>query len=203
MQNNKQLTEQEMQQRGRKVFILMLVFFVVPIIVVILMFKLNWKPSGSSLGELVTPPRLLNTPTTLKTDDAKIIASELWKEKWSIVYVTAACEKVCLDKLHDMRQLHVSLYKDIERTQRVLITTASDVSRIKSDYPDLIVINQPISDISNLSQQFQINGDNVSSGNRLYLVDPIGHLMMSYQPSVPLADVRKDITRLLRYSWAG
>ena len=203
MQNNKQLTEQEMQQRGRKVFMLMLVFFIVPIIVVILMFKLNWKPSGSSLGELVTPPRLLNTPTTLETDDTKVIAPELWKEKWSIVYVAATCEKACLEKLHDMRQLHVSLYKDIERTQRVLITTASDVSKIKRDYPDLIVINQPVSDVDNLSQQFQINGDNVSSGNRLYLVDPLGHLMMSYQPSVPLADVRKDITRLLRYSWAG
>lgn len=203
MQNNKQLTEQEMQQRGRKVFMLMLVFFIVPIIVVILMFKLNWKPSGSSLGELVTPPRLLNTPTTLETDDTKVIAPELWKEKWSIVYVAATCEKACLEKLHDMRQLHVSLYKDIERTQRVLITTASDISKIKRDYPDLIVINQPVSDVDNLSQQFQINGDNVSSGNRLYLVDPLGHLMMSYQPSVPLADVRKDITRLLRYSWAG
>ena len=159
--------------------------------------------SGASLGELVTPPHLLNTPTELKTDDAKQITPQLWKEKWSIVYVAAECEKTCLDKLHDMRQLHVSLYKDIERAQRVLITTAADVSEIKHDYPDLIVINQPVADVVNLSQQFQINGDNVTSGNRLYLVDPLGHLMMSYQPSVPLADVRKDVTRLLRYSWAG
>ena len=203
MQNTKQLTEKEMQQKGRKVFLLMLTFFIVPIIVVILMFKLNWKPSGASLGELVTPPRLLNTPTELKTDDAKQITPQLWKEKWSIVYVAAECEKACLDKLHNMRQLHVSLYKDIERTQRVLITTAADVGQIKHDYPDLIVINQPVADVVNLSQQFQINGDNVTSGNRLYLVDPLGHLMMSYQPSVPLADVRKDVTRLLRYSWAG
>jgi cytochrome oxidase Cu insertion factor (SCO1/SenC/PrrC family) len=203
MQNTKQLTEKEMQQKGRKVFLLMLTFFIVPIVVVILMFKLNWKPSGASLGELVTPPRLLNTPTELKTNDAKQVMPQLWKEKWSIVYVAAECEKACLDKLHDMRQLHVSLYKDIERTQRVLITTAADVSQIKHAYPDLIVINQPVADVVNLSQQFQINGDNVTSGNRLYLVDPLGHLMMSYQPSVPLADVRKDVTRLLRYSWAG
>ena len=203
MQNTKQLTEKEMQQKGRKVFLLMLTFFIVPIIVVILMFKLNWKPSGASLGELVTPPRLLNTPTELKTDDAKQITPQLWKEKWSIVYVAAECEKACLDKLHDMRQLHVSLYKDIERTQRVLITTTADVGQIKHNYPDLIVINQPVADVVHLSQQFQINGDNVTSGNRLYLVDPLGHLMMSYQPSVPLADVRKDVTRLLRYSWAG
>jgi hypothetical protein len=34
-------------------------------------------------------------------------------------------------------------------------------------------------------------------------VDSLGYLMMSYPASFPLADVRKDIIRLLRYSWAG
>jgi hypothetical protein len=39
--------------------------------------------------------------------------------------------------------------------------------------------------------------------NRIYLVDSLGYLMMSYPANMALADVRKDITRLLRYSWAG
>ncbi len=102
-----------------------------------------------------------------------------------------------------MRQLHVSLYKDIERAQRVLITTTPDVSSIKADYPDLIIINQPILSVTKLSQQFDINHESATSTNRLYLVDPLGHLMMSYSQAVPLADVRKDVSRLLRYSWAG
>ncbi|MGZ8258659.1 MAG: SCO family protein [Methylotenera sp.] len=203
MQNDSQLSEQEMQRKGRKVFLLMLIFFIVPIIAVILMYQLNWKPSGVSLGELVTPPRLLNNPADLKNSDATALTPTLWKDRWSIVYVADDCQKACLDKLHDMRQLHVSLYKDIDRTQRVLITTTQDVSEIKHNYPDLIVINQPVAGVSNLAQQFQINGENVTMSDRLYLVDPLGHLMMSYQSSVPLADVRKDITRLLRYSWAG
>ena len=212
MQNNnisesalkeQQLTEKEMQRRGRKVFMLMLVFFIVPILVVILMFKLNWKPSGASLGELVKPPRLLNTPSMLRASDAKPLTSAMWKERWSIVYVAANCKEDCLNKLHDMRQLHVSLYKDIERTQRVLITSTQDVTNIKRDYPDMLIVNQPLDSIAELSQQFQINNEEATTANRMYLVDPLGHLMMSYQPKVPLADVRKDITRLLRYSWAG
>jgi len=48
-----------------------------------------------------------------------------------------------------------------------------------------------------------MNDEVVSSSNRLYLVDPLGHLMMSYQAHLPLAAVRKDVTRLLRFSWAG
>jgi|SRR5450830_49072 len=203
MQNEMQITELEMQRKGRKVLLLMLVFFIVPIIVVILMFKLNWKPSGTSLGELVNPPRLLAPPSELKSNDGSLLPAQLWKEKWSVVYITGECEKNCLDKLHDMRQLHASLYKDSDRAQRVFITTTQDVTHIKHDYPDLIVINQPVSNVTKFSEQFQINGEDYTTSNRLYLVDPLGHLMMSYQPKVPLADVRKDVTRLLRYSWAG
>jgi|SRR5450830_230177 len=203
MQNDIQITEQEMQRKGRKVLLLMLVFFIVPIIVVVLMYKLDWKPSGASLGELVRPPRLLTPHGELKSNDGSLLPALLWKDKWSIVYIAGECEKNCLDKLHDMRQLHVSLYKDSDRAQRILVTTTLDVTHIKHDYPDLIVINQPVSNVTKLSEQFQINGEDFTTSNRLYLVDPLGHLMMSYQPEVPLADVRKDVTRLLRYSWAG
>jgi len=203
MQNDSQIAGQELQTKGRRVFVYMLIFFIVPIIVVIMMFQLNWKPNGASLGELVTPPRLLSEFTQLKTDDSVVLMPLFWKERWSIVYVAAECPKLCLDKLHDMRQLHVSLYKDMPRVQRVLITTLQDVSLIKQDYPDLIIINQPNSDVLSLSKQFQLKDEDVMTSHNLYLVDPLGHLMMSYQSPVPLADVRKDLIRLLRYSWAG
>ncbi len=203
MQNDNLVSELEMQRKGRRVFMLMLVFFVVPIIVVIMMYQYNWKPNGVSSGELVQPPRLLNSPADIQDSDAKVLKPLFWKEKWSVVYVTETCEKVCVDKLRDMRQLHVSLYKDIGRTQRVLITTEQDVTKIKQDYPDLIVINKPLSSVADLSQQFGVNNESASATSRLYLVDPLGHLMMSYQTNVPLVDVRKDLTRLLRYSWAG
>ncbi|HQM88185.1 MAG TPA: hypothetical protein PLC01_10090, partial [Methylotenera sp.] len=67
----------------------------------------------------------------------------------------------------------------------------------------LIVINQPSNQISTLMAEFEVNDESVASSNRLYLVDPLGHLMMSYIPDLPLAAVRKDVTRLLRFSWAG
>jgi hypothetical protein len=203
MQDNHSLSDQEMQRKGRKVLLLMLIFFVVPIIVVIMMYRLNWTPSGLSIGQLVTPARLLNSPDGIQDHASKILKPTFWKEKWSIVYVAAECEKTCQAKLRNMRQLHVSLYKDIDRAQRVLITTTQNVSTIKSDFPDLIIINQPVVNVTKFSLQFDIDHENALMGNRLYLVDPLGHLMMSYPPKVPLGDVRKDVSRLLRYSWAG
>ncbi|MDP3087237.1 MAG: hypothetical protein Q8M99_03445 [Methylotenera sp.] len=203
MQNNNQSLELEKQRKGRIVLLLLLIFFVVPLVVVLMMYKLNWMPNASSIGELVRPARLLSASGDLKNNEGMLLPSHFWKERWSIVYIATDCEKVCLDKLHDMRQLHVSLYKDMPRAQRVLITGTQNVKNIKLDYPDLIVINQPIDQIASFTKQFQIKDEAASSSNRLYLVDPLGHLMMSYQAQLPLAEVRKDVTRLLRFSWAG
>lgn len=202
MLNEQQTAEQMMQAKGRMVFLLMLTFFVVPIIVVIMMYKLNWKPEGASAGELVKPAKLLQIPATLASNNAAQ-TSPLFREKWSIVYLASDCEAACMQKLSDMRQLHVSLYKDIPRTQRVLLTNTQDTSEIKRLFPDLIVINQPDADVTNLMQQFSIDTQLPATSQHLYLVDPLGHLMMRYQPDVPLASVRKDVARLLRYSWAG
>lgn len=203
MQTEKQLTELEIQRKGRKVFMLMVVFFVVPIIVVILMYQFNWKPNGNSLGELVNPPHLITSSTELNDNQNSMLSDQFWKTKWSIVYMANECENTCLDKLRNLRQLHVSLYKDIERAQRILITNTQDVAKIQQDYPDLIIINKPQASVMSLANEFQISAENPMESNRIYLVDSLGYLMMSYPETTPLADVRKDVSRLLRYSWAG
>jgi hypothetical protein len=203
MQTEKQLTELEMRRKGRKVLILLVVFFVVPILVVVLMFKFNWKPNGNSLGELVNPPHLISSPIELTSNNNSTLSEQFWKTKWSIVYFANECEQTCLDKLRNLRQLHVSLYKDIERAQRILITNTQDVTKIQQDYPDLIIINKSQAIVLNLAKEFQINAENPMESNRIYLVDSLGYLMMSFPQTTPLADVRKDVSRLLRYSWAG
>ena len=152
---------------------------------------------------MVKPPHLISNSNELTNKHNSKLSEHFWDTKWSIVYVANECEQTCLNKLHDLRQLHVSLYKDIERAQRVLITNTQDVTRIKHDYPDLIIINTPETSVSNLAKEFQINSENPMESNRIYLVDSLGYLMMSYPASMALADVRKDVTRLLRYSWAG
>ena len=106
-------------------------------------------------------------------------------------------------KLRDMRQIHVSMYKDIPRTQRVLVTPMQDVTAIKKDFPDLNIINQTTADINALSQQFNVANEVAMQSNRLYFVDPLGHIMMSYPADTAAADIRKDLARLLRYSWAA
>lgn len=193
----------EQQRRGRLMLLCMLIFFITPIIAVIAMYKMDWRPKGESIGELVVPAKLLTMNYALMSSDGSVAQPDLWKDKWSMVYIAANCEATCKNKLHDMRQLHVSLYKEIPRMQRVLITTSQDVMQLKQDYPDMLVLNQPATEITALSDQFNVNNESSMSADRVYLVDPLGHFMMSYAPATDPALIRKDITRLMRYSWAG
>jgi cytochrome oxidase Cu insertion factor (SCO1/SenC/PrrC family) len=202
--NNQVLTINETQQRrGRIMLLSMLVFFIVPILTVILMYKFDWKPKGESLGDLVRPPLQITSPTPLLMADAKPASSTMWSEKWSVVYVAEQCEASCYEKLKDMRQLHVSLYKDIVRAQRVLITKTKNLSKISNDFPDMLIVNQPDDAINQLMTQFKVDDLDPAQSGRLYLVDPLGFLMMSYQTDAPLKNVHNDLKRLLKASWAG
>lgn len=190
------------QRRGRMIFIMMAIFFIVPIVVVVMMIKFDWRPGGQSLGELVQPPRLLQTPPNL-LDNKGIEQPAFWGDKWNMVLVAEACETECLRKLHDMRQIHVSTYKDIIRVQRVLVTHQTDVNKLVEMYPDMVILNGSAESVTQLATQFNIKDENALLTNRIYFVDPLGHIMMSYPVTTPAAHIRKDLVRLLKFSWAG
>jgi cytochrome oxidase Cu insertion factor (SCO1/SenC/PrrC family) len=191
------------QHRGRMMLLSMLIFFIIPVIAVFLMYKLDWRPQGESIGELVTPPRAIKLDQALTNSDGVALNKPLLQDKWSMVYVTSNCEFACQTKLHQMRQLHVSLYKEIPRMRRVLITTSLQITEIKQQHPELQIINQPATAVTALSEQFNLNHASSIDSDRIYLIDPLGNLIMSYQPSTEPAMIRKDITRLMKYSWAG
>ena len=205
--SEKQLINSNQQRQGRKIFLLMTIFFVTPIIVVIAMYKLNWKPTGQSNGDLFVPARkvveTIHINSVKQTNKEINNTDNLWKDKWSMVYLADNCGKDCEDRLHIMRQIHVSLYKDIPRMQRVLVTNQKELGDIKSRYPDLIILNQQNSSVDALYEQFKVDQEQSKKANRIYLVDPLGYLIVSYRPSIEGKAILKDISRLLKYAWAG
>jgi len=195
--------EQLQQNKGRWTLALLFLFFAVPLVAVMLMHHFEWHPKGSSHGELISPAVALKMPEGLMDSQGQKVTAAVWADKWSMVFVTDECAEICLERLHDMRQLHVSFAKDIDRVQRVLISSTLKSDELKKQYPDLLIINQPAANLTDLTAEFNIAGVDASRDNRIYLVDPLGNLMMSYPLSIPVAEIRKDMGRLLRYSWAG
>lgn len=181
--------------RGRGMLLLLFIFFAAPLLLVLLMHQYDWHPQGSSRGEMLAP-HPLSLPPDLQNTSGAPVSKAIWDARWSMVLVSTDCAADCQQRLHQMRQLQVSLAKDVERVQRVLVASQAPVQVLLAQYPDLHIFHQPASAIAALQQQFV-------RGPGLYLVDPLGNVMMFYAPELPAADIRKDMTRLLRYAWAG
>lgn len=191
------------QWQGRWMLILLVVFFSVPMVAVLMMYQYNWHPQSRSHGDLVTPPRALQIPGKLMTVQGVYVEPELLKDKWSMVYVARQCAQACEERLYILRQLHASLAKDIRRAQRILIASSGNLQALHEKYPDIVILNQPESEVAALRAQFDLQDASAGNDNRIYLIDPLGNLMMSFSDDVPAADIRKDLTRLMAYSWAG
>lgn len=183
--------------------LLLFIFFAAPLVLVALMHKLDWHPAGGSRGDMLTPARPLVLPAGLMGSEGQAVPDALFKDKWSMVYVAEQCDTNCKGRLHDMRQIHASLAKHIPRVQRVLLTAEQDVTALKTLYPDLIVLNQPLTQRDALARQFDLPAAAAGSAQRVYFVDPLGNLMMSYPLAIAAGNIRKDLNRLLAYAWAG
>ncbi|HSH73963.1 MAG TPA: hypothetical protein VK974_12980 [Methylophilaceae bacterium] len=195
------------KKHGRWILVLLVLFFAVPLLLVMLMHHFQWHPQGNSYGELISPAIALQIPDGLMDANGKPVTATVWHDKWSMVYISNECADTCIERLHSMRQLHASFAKDIDRIQRVFISPTEASARLQKEYPDLVIINQPVLELPNLISQFGRNlegvGASIAPDDRIYLVDPLGNLMMSYPVTIPVAEIRKDMQRLLRYSWAG
>jgi len=199
-------SDKRQQKKGRLFLIAMVVFFAAPLFLVIAMYRFDWHPKGKSYGDLiepVVPIKLTEAFKDVKTTDTTVLSKLLWHDKWSAVILADKCEAVCQARLHDARQIHASLEKDMNRLQRILITNQQDLSDLQKQYPDLIILNQPSADVAALAKQFDVNGVSAYTSERVYMVDPLGNLMLSYSNQVKPVDMRKDWVRLLKYSWAG
>ena len=66
--------------------------------------------------------------------------------------------------------------------------------------PDLKIVADKEPQTLEFAQQF---GSAINNEGKIYLVDPLGNLMMSYTKEHDPKGLRSDMTRLLKNSWAG
>jgi hypothetical protein len=167
----------------------------------VLLHFFDLKPGGKSYGNLIQPPKSLQIPV-LKDTTGKAFKPEQWNKIWSIVTVEGKdCTASCAARLHMLKQVHTSMNKEIDRVQRVLLVPVAieenAYHEIQKQYPDLIILTGADAEMAKFSAEFgTVNGS-------VFLVDPLGNLMMSYPEKFDPKGLRSDLTRLLKNSWAG
>jgi len=182
-----------------------LVFFG-PLLFAFWMFYLSpaLQPVGRvAHGDLISPARPLPA-VTLPTPGGGHTGPDFLRRRWSIVYVAAAdCDAECQTTLADARAIHLALLADSTRVRRVFLCARDCLANTD---PGLEHAWLEGSDAERLLAEFPTYGDGptpVRQAGRLYLVDPLGNLLMSYPSGTAKKGMLKDLEKLLRLSHIG
>jgi len=176
---------------ARKEFWMLLAMFIMPIAFGTLFFYTNpnyFSESTVNYGELVRP--------VIATDaaDIEIDSASSLQGIWTMVYVSSRCDNVCEKAVADMKTIRTLMNADMRRIQRMIIIednsmpTSNDESLIKARITS-----------EKLTQSLKKYTENA-----IYLIDPIGNIMLYYEPqNIDIRLVIKDLKRLFKYSRIG
>ncbi len=159
-----------------------------------------WAPEGRmNYGELIEPARPLPDATLTLADGQSFRLGTL-RGKW-VLMLTApgACDESCQRALYNMRQVRRALGKNMDRIERVWL--------ISDDAPVDPALGRALEGMyfvraagSDVLRERALAGDRPG---HLYLVDPLGNLMLRFPRDADPSGILRDLTRLLRVSRIG
>jgi hypothetical protein len=193
------------RRHRRQLIGLALLFFAPLALAFYLYYVPAWHPVGHvNSGDLIVPARPL-PPLSLPRFDSRQTDPAFLKGKWTFLYVTSGpCGPSCQARLYDTRQVRLALDRDMNRVQRVFIgdTGCCELKMLREQHPDLIEIRASEAAAPLLAL---LPKDPASPGRepRVYLIDPLGNLMMSYAAEAKPKGMLEDMKRLLRLSSIG
>jgi len=168
----------------------------------------RWRPGGTTnYGELITPARPL-AAFSMPGLDGTLITQEFLRGRWTLVYIGAAdCDQVCRTNLYNIRQVRLALNEKFDRVQRLWVLSdgrgSEQLPALLADHPGLKVAKPDTAELARLLAQFGSADAAVPVSGRVYLVDPLGNLMMRYPADAKPKGMLKDLERLLKTSWVG
>ena len=197
--------------RQRAVLILLFAVFALPPLLSWFLFNYTELGRGTGSGEhgtLIVPPRPVPDWTVLDMTAETRVERRMYG-KWTLVYLLRGeCRETCLGNLYRMRQLRLATGKYAQRVQRLVLVVDNDRHALTAeqllDYPGQLVRFPETMDTDTLESLFRLGADDRPFiQERLYLIDPLGNLMISYAEDTAPSGIIKDLKRLLKYSRIG
>ncbi|HEX9472657.1 MAG TPA: hypothetical protein VF931_00610 [Steroidobacteraceae bacterium] len=185
------MTSPPRMKNGRWTLPGLLLLFAAPLgIAFWLYYGSSWRPaSHTNHGRLIAP--MVSVPGAAFTG------------KWSLVVIGAGasgCDADCRDSLIYARQTWLSLGKLAPRVQRVLLggTGCCDTAYLQREHAGLVTLPPAATGGSALRQVFP-----APQTRSLFVVDPLGNLMMRYDVRDNPSGLRDDLKKLLELSHIG
>lgn len=200
------MSEANTQPHARRKLLLLAALFLLPLALSFyLYYASGWRPVGQvNHGELITPARALPA-VSLATASGAATGAEFLRGQWTLLYIgPGACDKTCSAALYTTRQVRLALGDKMDRVQRVFLYsgTCCEQAFFGAEHAGLITASVDTPAGEELLRTFPGEHSAATAG-RIYLVDPLGNLMMGYAPAAPAKGMIEDLKRLLKLSHIG
>lgn len=188
--------------RGRLVLAGLFAIFFLPIFfALVLNVELpGWLPFGkTNHGNLIGPAARFEISALTGVDGAPV-DQKLLQGKWTLVYVEpSACAAECDRAVYRMRQSRYALGKDMERVQRLVVTSRT---RARDAAGKLLAYDPAVTVLA--AEPGWLERPRPGKGEaEIYIVDPLGNLVLWYRADSDPGGLIKDLKRLLKISKIG
>jgi hypothetical protein len=183
------------QQKSKNIPLLILLICLIPVVGSTLLY-LFWKPSDFvNNGELIgpTPVRdlrvgtLNNSPFTFSVVDGR----------WAFISMAStSCAEDCQRRLYLMRQIRLTQGAESERIERIFFSSGA----LKLS-PELVRQHLGTYFVESTKEELNhIFGEYADRDRFIYLIDPVGNLMMKFPDGMNPSLIKKDVSKLLKIS---
>jgi len=210
------VTPGELRARNLRTLAALAALFLAPLVLAFFTYYgTDWRPSAHvNHGHLITPARPLpqaaleridlgeGAPAAARGAGGPSALPPVFRTHWSLVYVgDGACATDCREALYVMRQARLALNNDMTRVERVFLVASGCCDRgfLAREHPGLQVLDAGAAQARTLLARFPAEGRE----HTLFVVDPLGNLVMSYDARQDPRGLLQDLEKLLRLSHIG
>ena len=160
---------------------------------------LYWEPDRyTNHGELIAPRSLPDAPLVLR--DGRPFRLDEYRGKWILVHAdSGACGESCRQQIYYMRQVRLAQGANRDRIARVWLLTDDlpPPTELAALYDGVALVRAAGSALVAALPAERDPSDHV------YLVDPLGNLMLRFPRDPDPKGMIKDLQRLLKFSRIG
>lgn len=184
----------EKAKSNRRKFLLLLVVMCTPVIISYALYFMDYRPQSKNYGDLIPIVKISGKGTNIA--DNTILRMKDLHGKWVLVTVDSGdCNEACKNKLYYMRQVRTVQGKEKHRIERLWLINNSvkPSAELMKEYEGTYFVNAD-------SEILDFIETKEEQTKHIYLIDPIGNLMMRFPENVNGTKMGHDIKRLLHVS---
>jgi len=167
-----------------------------PVVASVILHNIKFRPESTvNYGELLEVKAIHGQAHEIENNT--IFREKQLHGKWSFIMIDSGhCEEYCQKKLYQMRQIRLTQNTEKDRINRIWIIDdqAMPTQEIKNEFKGTVLLT--INDDQFLDQFPAAS----SRRDHIYLVDPMGNLMMRYPRDANPSKMANDIKLLLKLS---